>query len=133
MQSSLEARPPSHALRLILPTPGCCWPPCRLQELALVPNATTGLNTIISSIRLGPGDVLFSLNIGYGSVKKMLARAAADSRATHVEMEVTFPLRWVGERVWRGGRDGLQLRVVEGAWCVPGVDQYRLVARDYVM
>jgi hypothetical protein len=97
-----------------------------------VPNATTGLNTIISSMALGPGDVLFSLNIGYGSVKKMLARAAADSGAAHVEMEVTFPLRWVGERGWRGGRDGLQLRVVEGAWCVPGVDQYRLVARDCV-
>lgn len=36
------------------------------------PNATTGLNTVIQSLQLSPGDCVFMLDIGYGSVKKML-------------------------------------------------------------
>lgn len=55
----------------------------------------TGLNTVVQSWRgrLGPGDALFSLDIGYGSVKKMLALVAEQSGAQHVEMPVQLPLR----------------------------------------
>jgi hypothetical protein len=35
-----------------------------LQDLVLLPNATTGLNAVISSVKLQPGDAVYSLNIG---------------------------------------------------------------------
>eukprot|EP00878_Enallax_costatus_P024355 GHUV01025989.1.p1 GENE.GHUV01025989.1~~GHUV01025989.1.p1 ORF type:complete len:171 (+),score=47.07 GHUV01025989.1:199-711(+) len=38
---------------------------CRPQDLVLLPNATTGLNAVISSVQLSPGDVVYSLNIGW--------------------------------------------------------------------
>ena len=69
-----------------------------------VPNATTGLNTIISSTKLAPGDAVYSLNIGYGSVKKMLARACEEAGARHVEGQVVFPTRWA-QCGGRGGGD----------------------------
>ncbi|GAX74265.1 hypothetical protein CEUSTIGMA_g1714.t1 [Chlamydomonas eustigma] len=46
------------------------------KDLVFLPNATTGLNTVIKSCDLGPCDVMYMLDIGYGSVKKM-AQASA--------------------------------------------------------
>jgi hypothetical protein len=37
---------------------------CVLQDLVLLPNATTGLNAVISSCKLQSGDTMYSLNIG---------------------------------------------------------------------
>ena len=48
-----------------------------MQDLVLLPNATTGLNVVIQSCGLGPGDVVYMLDIGYGSVKKMAQAAVA--------------------------------------------------------
>ncbi|GAB4816736.1 hypothetical protein N2152v2_003782 [Parachlorella kessleri] len=70
------------------------WVHCRPEDLALVPNATTGLNTVISSFssRLGPKDAIFSLDVGYGSVKKMLQVLADVTGAQVVQAELRFPL-----------------------------------------
>lgn len=69
---------------------------CRPADLALLPNATTGLNAVLRSV-LRPGDVVFSLDIGYGGVKKMIQAACAAVGATHVEATVlaNIPItRW---------------------------------------
>lgn len=70
------------------------------QDLVLLPNATTGLNVVIKSCNLGPGDALYMLDIGYGSVKKM-AQAAAEASGHGVDQgpevvigKVQFPIRW---------------------------------------
>ncbi|GIL54670.1 hypothetical protein Vafri_10411 [Volvox africanus] len=47
------------------------------RDLVLVPNATTGLNVAIQAAGLRPGDTMYMLNIGYGSVKKMAQAASA--------------------------------------------------------
>ncbi len=62
----------------------------------LLPNATTGLNAVISSVALAPGDTLYMLDIGYGSVKKMLSEAAGRAGAAVVLGQVGLPVRWVG-------------------------------------
>ena len=92
-----------------------------MQDLVLLPNATTGLNVVIQSCGLGPGDVVYMLDIGYGSVKKM-AQAAVARGATAaagagagaggeteaaggpevVMGQVRFPIRCARER--RGGK-----------------------------
>ncbi|KAG1675643.1 hypothetical protein FOA52_002352 [Chlamydomonas sp. UWO 241] len=55
-----------------------------LADLVLVPNATTGLNVAIQAAGLRPGDALYMLDIGYGSVKKMALAAAASVAAESV-------------------------------------------------
>ncbi|GLI71197.1 hypothetical protein VaNZ11_016316 [Volvox africanus] len=47
------------------------------RDLVFVPNATTGLNVAIQAAGLRPGDTMYMLNIGYGSVKKMAQAALA--------------------------------------------------------
>ncbi|GFH13711.1 uncharacterized protein HaLaN_09648 [Haematococcus lacustris] len=60
-------------------------------DLVLLPNATTGLNVAIQAAGLQPGDALFMLDIGYGSVKKM--GTAACSQAQLVFGNICFPVR----------------------------------------
>lgn len=47
---------------------------CSPADLALLPNATTGLNAALAKFRghLTPADAVFSLDIGYGMVKKVV-------------------------------------------------------------
>ena len=60
--------------------------------LVFTPNATYALNSVIRSFPLQPGDSVFALSIGYGSVKIMLEDAAQRAGATLVEAQVRFPL-----------------------------------------
>lgn len=60
---------------------------CHPADLALLPNATTGLNAVMRSV-VRHGDVVFSLDIGYGGVKKMIQAACAAVGAAHVEGRV---------------------------------------------
>lgn len=66
------------------------------DQLALLSNATTGLNAAISSYKtsrtLTPTDVIFSLDIGYGSVKKMLQDLSQSTGAKHIQHTVQFPI-----------------------------------------
>eukprot|EP00887_Chlorella_sp_A99_P000749 scaffold5.g749.t1 len=68
---------------------------CSPADLALLPNATTGLSTVLSSWRgrLGPGDAVFSLDIGYGSV---LCEATGTQG---VEARVALPVTGGGQLV----------------------------------
>ena len=73
------------------------------QDVCFVPNATTGLNIVLQSC-LGPNDIAYMLDIGYGSVKKMLARSPgslpSDSPShRHVVQPVPFPLTSPAELV----------------------------------
>ena len=66
---------------------------CPPTSLALVPNATYALSSVIASLPLPPGATLFCLDIGYGSVRTMLAAAAARVVGGSVVVgKVTFPL-----------------------------------------
>ncbi|MEW5307425.1 MAG: hypothetical protein WDW36_009823 [Sanguina aurantia] len=63
---------------------------CRPQDLAFLSNATTALNVVIRSAGLRPGDTIYMLSIGYGSVKKM-AQAAVEGLNV-VYGDVQFPI-----------------------------------------
>jgi len=64
----------------------------RPVDLVFAPNATSALNAVVFSAPLAPGDAVYSLNVGYGSVKKMLQLAAGRSGAELVEAQLRFPL-----------------------------------------
>lgn len=62
------------------------------QDLALVSNATTGINCVLRSLKFSPGDVIVCLNVTYGAVKKILTQVCKDTGAVLEEACITFPL-----------------------------------------
>jgi selenocysteine lyase/cysteine desulfurase len=63
---------------------------CSPRRLAPVPNATTGINAVVRSWALKPGDAVFTLSIAYGSVKKLLFDACERAGAELVIADVKF-------------------------------------------
>src|SRR4051812_14588321 len=56
---------------------------CRPADLVFVPNVTTGLNAVLRSVPLGPGDEVVIADLAYGAVA-MTARAVARDRGAVV-------------------------------------------------
>jgi isopenicillin-N epimerase len=77
----------SQALQQLAPRVGC-----EAKDMVFTPNATQALYSVIHSFPLSAADSVFVLNIGYGSVKKMLSTRCAAVGATVVVGEVLFPL-----------------------------------------
>lgn len=63
-----------------------------VDELAFVPNATTGVNTILRSLAFQPGDELLTTNHEYNASCNALKFVAEQTGATVVIAEVSFPL-----------------------------------------
>ncbi len=63
------------------------------DDLALVPNATTGVSTILASLRFSPGDELIACDHEYNATLNALRAAAARDGARVVVVPVPLPLR----------------------------------------
>lgn len=64
----------------------------RADDLVFVDNATSGVNTVLRSLVLRPGDRLVTTTHVYGAVRNALHHVAQRSGATVVEVPVPFPL-----------------------------------------
>lgn len=61
------------------------------DEIALVENATAGVNAIIGSLTFAPGDEILITNQTYGAVRNTVAHACARTRASLVTVDLPFP------------------------------------------
>jgi isopenicillin-N epimerase len=64
----------------------------RPDDLVFVPNATTGVNAVLRSLRFGPGDELLVTDHEYNACRNVLDFAATSHGATVVVAQVPFPL-----------------------------------------
>ena len=62
------------------------------EGFAFLPNATTGVNTVLASLRFSPGDELLTTNHEYNATINALRFAAARDGATAVIADVPFPI-----------------------------------------
>jgi len=77
----------------------------RADRLVFVANATTGVNTIARSLRLGPGDEILATNHEYGACDDAWSIACRDTGASYVRQPI--PLPYEGDdafvaRLWEG-------------------------------
>jgi isopenicillin-N epimerase len=64
----------------------------RPQDLVFVINATTGVNAVVRSLKLKPGDQILTTNHDYNACHNVLAEAARRAGAKLVVAQVPFPL-----------------------------------------
>jgi isopenicillin-N epimerase len=71
----------------------------RTDDLAFVVNATTGVNTVLRSLHLEPGDQLLVTDHEYNACRNAIDSVAAENGAEVVVAPIPFPLSSEGEVV----------------------------------
>ncbi|MQA28674.1 MAG: aminotransferase class V-fold PLP-dependent enzyme, partial [Luteitalea sp.] len=68
----------------------------RPEDLVFVPNVTTGLNAVLRSIPLAPGDEVVILDLAYGAIALAARFATRERAATLKTVEAPYPVREAG-------------------------------------
>lgn len=102
MQSELRARMEEEPVRFFVHELGPLLDEARFtlaqlvgvdpECLAFVPNATAGVNTVLRSLALAPGDELLSTDHAYNACTNALRFVAERARAHLVVAEIPFPI-----------------------------------------
>ena len=71
----------------------------RPEDLVFVPNVTTGLNAVLGSLPLGPGDEVVITDLAYGAVAIAARVVCEHSGATLRTVRIEYPVRDSGDVV----------------------------------
>ncbi|MEM7306865.1 MAG: aminotransferase class V-fold PLP-dependent enzyme [Planctomycetota bacterium] len=69
------------------------------EDLAFLPNATTGVNSVLRSMDLAPGDEVLFTNHGYNACNNTVRYVCERAGAHPVAVELPFPLRTAEQAV----------------------------------
>lgn len=86
------------------------------DDLALVPNATTGVNTVLRSLPFAPGDELLVTDHEYNACRNVLDFVAARSGARVVVVPIPFPIdgrQLVVDRVLAAANERTRLLLID--------------------
>ena len=62
------------------------------EEVVFMPNATTGVNTVLRNLIYNDGDVILYLSTAYGACEKTILHVCETSLAQAVKADMTFPM-----------------------------------------
>jgi isopenicillin-N epimerase len=65
----------------------------RAEDLVFVPNVTTGLNAVLRSVPLAPGDEVVIADVAYGAIALAASFTTRERGATLRTVEMPFPVR----------------------------------------
>jgi isopenicillin-N epimerase len=71
----------------------------RPEDLVFVPNVTTGLNAVLGSLPLGPGDEVVITDLAYGAVALAAGAVCTRTGATLRTVHLAYPMRDAGDVV----------------------------------
>lgn len=134
-QDASEARP-DHYIRYLYPTLLAASRAALstllhapVSTLVLIPNATTGINTVLRNLSYAPGDHILYFDSIYGACEKTVAYVTETTAARSVKVEYKYPVedawlvaemrRVVGEVERAGGR--VKVAVLDTVVSMPGV------------
>ncbi len=84
------------------------------DDLVFVPNATTGVNTVLRSLKFKRGDELLTTDHAYNACRCALDFVAARAGARVVMVKIPFPLasaqQVVDVHIWNASRAGRDWR-----------------------
>lgn len=63
-----------------------------VEEVVFVPNATTGVNTVLRNLKYSDGDIILYLSTAYGACEKTILHVCETSSAQAVKVDLTFPM-----------------------------------------
>jgi isopenicillin-N epimerase len=92
------------------------WLGMRPEDFGLVTNATDGVNAVLRSVTLRPGDELLTTSHVYNAVRQAMKYVAGRAGATYREVDVPLPVSGPGEivdRVAAGLSDRTRLFVID--------------------
>jgi isopenicillin-N epimerase len=106
----------------------------RFEDLVFVPNTTAGVNAILRSAKLGPGDTLLTTDHAYNACTNALEFVAARTGARVTVVPVPLPLsdpEEVVERILGGATGDVRLALIDHVTSQTGVvfPIARIVAR----
>jgi len=67
------------------------------RDIVFVTNATTGVNSVLRSLKFEPGDELLTTSLDYNACRNVLAEVVARAGAKMVVAEIPFPIRSADE------------------------------------
>jgi len=88
----------------------------RPRDLVFVTNATTGVNAVVRSFKVGPGDEVLTTNLDYNACHNVLAETVRAAGARLVVAKIPFPLRsaeQVIEAILRGVSRRTRLAMID--------------------
>ncbi|KAI9849742.1 MAG: hypothetical protein M1838_006278 [Thelocarpon superellum] len=101
-----------------------------VEEVVLVPNATTGVNTVLRSLTYQAGEKIIYFSTTYGACEKTVDYICETTPAEGIKLELKYPLsddalvdsfRAAIKQEYQGGKTTVKVAIIDTIVALPGV------------